>query len=207
MTKQVIALVGDLINSRKISSRIEFDDSLLAVLEARNQLNPSILSPYTLIGDEIQAVYSNADFLFVDCIKILSTIYPERMRFSFGVGNLIKPINRDQAIEMDGPAFYSARDGVNELKKSEELFIVKGETLLFEKLINSMLFYISHSMKKWGGNRLQILSILLEEKSVKEISSKLDVSYQAIYKSVDVGALDLIKDIFQETAITINRSV
>lgn len=207
MTNNVIALVGDLIGSREIISRIDFDNTLLEILKIRNELNPRILSPYTLIGDEIQAVYSNADYLFIDCIKILSRIYPERMRFSFGVGNLIKPINPKQAIEMDGPAFYFARDGVNQLKKSEELFVINGENLLNENFINSTLNYISHSMKKWGENRLRIFSMLLEEKSPTEISLQLDISYQAIYKSIDAGALESIRDIFREIANLMNRSI
>ena len=56
MTGQIIALVGDLVRSRDIPHRADFDALLLDTMQARSTINPDILSPYTLIGDEIQAV-------------------------------------------------------------------------------------------------------------------------------------------------------
>ena len=119
LSRKLIALVGDIVASREMSERIAFDERLLSTLGERSDLNPNVVSRYTLIGDDVQAVFSGASSLFSDAVSILSDIHPVRMRFSYGVGTLVKPINPEQAIEMDGPAFYRARDGVNQLKATD----------------------------------------------------------------------------------------
>ncbi|MDH5505851.1 MAG: SatD family protein [Anaerolineae bacterium] len=205
MVDKVIALVGDLINSRNIPQRIEFDDRLLKKMKELNKINSSILSPYTLIGDEIQAVFMNADNIFKDCVNILTTIYPERMRFSFGIGTLIKPINRVQATEMDGPAFYFARDGVNELKKNRHLINVVGQEADKFELLQQSLYLVSENMKKWNKVRLQTISRLLDNFQVKEIAQELAISEQAVYKTIKSGYLEIIINLLQESRDTINR--
>lgn len=207
MTEKVIALVGDLVGSRDIVNRVVFDEALLATMRERGQLNPTILSPYTLIGDEIQAVYASADYIFKDCAAILAAIHPEKMRFSFGVGDLVKPINPERATEMDGPAFHLARDGVDELKLGQRLLCVTGDNIPALELTRQSLFLVSHNMMKWNKTRLRTLSSLLDGHSVKEIAQVLRLSEQAIYKTIDAGALEIIINLFQEAASNINRSL
>lgn len=203
----VIALVGDLVNSRVIPNRIKFDNLLLDKMRQRSKKNLNILSPYTMIGDEIQAVYKSADRMFDDCIQILEAIYPEKMRFSFGVGKLIKPINPNQATEMDGPAFYDARDGINELKKRGFMFNISGGSIPSLELTKQSIFYISHTMVKWNKIRFQVFSLLLNGLSVKEIAPQVERSSRAVYKTIDAGALEIIKKIFTEIEENINGSL
>jgi hypothetical protein len=204
---KTIALIGDIVASRRISKRTIFDEMLLDTLNRLNRQNPNILSPYTLIGDEIQAVFSSADFLFHDTISILATIHPEKMRFSFGVGTLVTPINPEQAIEMDGPAFHNARDGVEELKKVGYLFNIVGEDIPNLNLLRQTLFLLSHNMDRWKRTRLQALAMLQKDLSVKEIAAKLHISDKAVYKTIDVGALDIVIALFGEVQDALNASI
>ena len=104
MTDSVIVVIGDIVSSRKIMDRVAFDNGLLRTLEELNARNADILSPYTLtIGDEIQAVFGRADSLFHDAVSILAAIHPEKMRFSWGLGRLTKPITPN------GPLGWMAR--------------------------------------------------------------------------------------------------
>ena len=207
MSQNIIALVGDLVASRKIPQRETFDGELLNTLAACSQQNPDILSPYTLIGDEIQAVYCQADHIFVDAFRILATIYPQQMRFSFGIGTLIKPINPERATEMDGPAFYAARDGVNLLKESGYLLTIQAETLPSLPLMQSSLTYLSHHVQKWTHNRTIITAHLLQNVEIKEIAAELNISVQAVYKNIQAGALDTVLDMLTATTDQINRSM
>lgn len=200
----VIALVGDLVKSREIPNRVTFDKRLLEKMRHRSKKNHNILSPYTLIGDEIQAVYKRAEMIFEDCMNILEEIYPERMRFSFGVGELIKPINPTHAIEMDGPAFYCARDGINELKKSGYIFNICGRSIPSLEISKQSLFYISHTIGSWNKTRFQVLPLLFDGISVKEIAPKIGKSRRTVYKTIDAGALKIIIKIFKEIEVNIN---
>lgn len=200
-----IALVGDLVNSRKIPERIAFDEALLNKLRLLSKDNSEIASPYTLIGDEIQAVYTNSNFIFRDAVEILAEIHPRRMRFAFGVGELIKPINKQQAIEMDGPAFYLARDGINELKNNRKIFNLNGNDLEELKLLKEILFYISHNLLTWNLTRLNTLKLRQRGLEVKEIAEELGRAENTIYKTIETGMLDTVESIFKQISKIITR--
>jgi len=207
LTDKRIALVADIVASRRIDERIAFDDRLVRCLTDLSDHNPHILSPYTLIGDEVQAVFSGAASLFRDAVAILSTIHPVKMRFSYGVGTLIKPINPEQAIEMDGPAFYRARDGVNALKETGHLFTVVGDDVPQVGLAREALSLVSHEMKAWNANRLRTLALRQENVPVKKIADELGISDKAVYKTIDAGALEVIMRVFEEIKGAVDTGV
>jgi len=207
MEKRMIALIGDVVSSRKILDRIDFDARLLKHIKGLGEKNETILSPYTLIGDEIQAVYERADWLFHDAVSILAEIYPQKMRFSYGIGSLVKPINPDRAIEMDGPAFHNARDGITEIKKEGYLLDIVGENDPNLKLTRSTLFFLSFHMKKWNKTRFQTLALLLEGLTIKQIALRLGLEENTIYKTRKDGALELVIDLIREIQVNINQSL
>jgi len=207
LTEKRVALVADIVGPRKIQEGITFDGRLVKCLKDLSNRNPHILSPYTLIGDEIQAVFSGGNLLFRDAASILSTIHPVKMRFSYGVGTLIKPINPEQAVEMDGPAFYRARDGVNLLKETGYLFTVVGEDVPRVDLVREALNLVSHEMEEWNENRLRTLAMRQEGVAVKEIADELGISDKAVYKTIDAGALDVIMRVFDEIESAVETSL
>jgi predicted DNA-binding protein YlxM (UPF0122 family) len=208
MNKKVIVLIGDLVSSRKINERIIFDKKLTDKLSDLNKSNSNILSPYTLtIGDEIQAVFEKADKIFNDAIAILTAIIPERMRFSIGIGKLIKPINPKQAIGMDGPAFYYARDGIDQIKKTGYLFNINGDEIPGVELLQQNLFLISEIMNKWNSTKLRIFLKVMNNIPVKEIAQDLDISVQAVYKAIRSGSHEIIADIFKKIEIQLNLNI
>ena len=102
----MIALIGDIIESKKIQKRAEAQKKLLLQFNKINSISKTLASPYTItLGDEFQALYKKADDLFRDIWRIALLLHPERIRFSIGVGELSTKINKKQSIGMDGPAF------------------------------------------------------------------------------------------------------
>ena len=207
MARNIIALIGDVVASREISDRVAFDDTLVNTMRRLNEQDPYILSPYTLIGDEIQAVFNRADSLFCDTVSILAAIHPAKMRFSFGIGTLVKPINPQQAIEMDGPAFHNARDGVEALKESGYLFNIVGGDIPTIRLLRQALCLVSHNMGKWNKTRLRTLEMMLRALPVKEIAATLKISDKAIYKTISAGALEVVLQLLDEVQGILNESV
>ncbi|MCJ7626449.1 MAG: SatD family protein [Anaerolineaceae bacterium] len=206
MTQKVVVLIGDVVGSRKIHERDAFDNILSETLDILNCQNPHILSPYTItIGDEIQAVFSRADDLLSDVISIMAAIHPQKMRFSFGIGTLINPVNPIRAIGMDGPAFHDARDGIMALKKTTNLLAIDGVDIPRIHLLRQMLFLISHRMRKWHKTRFQVMAMLQRGTPVKEIAALLDVSDQAVYKNIQTGALEVINELFIEIEAILNE--
>ncbi len=210
MAKSLV-LIADIEASRGIEkeAREQLQQKLQDTLDDINKRD-GILSPYTItLGDEFQAVYTDADRLFVHLIKILMELHPAVVRFSMGIGSIDTPINKEQAIGMDGPAFHEARKGIEILKESGFLFNIRIEeednpTL---KMMNGTLTLIGQQMRGWNKKRLQILYMLKEGHDYKSITKKLDISRPAFYKNKEVGLLDVIDEISNSMAEIINQKL
>lgn len=203
-----IVLIGDIVSSRKIAKREEAQKKLQRYFNLLNQRHKTLISPFTItLGDEFQALYKNSSDIFRDIWEILMVLYPVKVRFSIGIGELSTPVNKKQSIGMDGPAFYNARKGLIELKKTSCLINIITDTNLTDELAKHSLFLISQLAGKWKPTRLKILVMLYEGKSVKEISGKLKISDKAVYKNIDSGSLNLISAITNEIANKLNSLI
>ena len=202
-------LIGDIVSSRQITDRALIQDRLAATLEElNNRQDPDLASPYTItLGDEFQAVFNRADTLFCDAVAILLALHPEQVRFSFGIGAIETPINPNRAIGMDGPAFYNARKGIEELKATPYLFNIAGMDASQATLVKQSLRLISHNLCKWNRNRLQVMAMLCEGLPAKEIGDRVPISNTAVYKTIDAGALQIIIQLFAEVTKLINESL
>jgi hypothetical protein len=202
-----IVLIGDLIESRKLSNRgrAATQKDLKTVLGQINRDASGILSPWTItLGDEFQAVYQSAGSLFTHLWTIMAAIHPVYARFSVSAGAITTPINRKQAIGMDGPAFHAARDGVNILKKDEGLLRVNIQNPEIERLMNASLMLVSKEMLGWNSNRFHILQKLGQGEEVSRIAADMGLSEVAVYKNRKAGALDVILELTASLSTMIN---
>ena len=203
-----IVLIADLIGSRNIQERGALQITLGKTLERLNRRNPDVVSPYTLtLGDEFQVVLKRANHLFHDITSLLAAIHPQLARFSIAVGDISTPLNPKQAIGMDGPAFYLARDELEALKKGHGLFKISGISPDCRQLVNLSLNLIAHDVRKWKHTRIQVLDRLYAHIPVSEIAQALQLSEKTIYKTIDVGELEQVMETFKEAERLINQAV
>jgi hypothetical protein len=201
-----LVLIGDLVASRHSPDRKGLQNRLKALLTQLNEQPPKPVSPYTLtLGDEFQVVFNKADRLFVDILGIMQNLHPEQVRFSLGLGEIVTELNPDHAMGMDGPAFYRARDGINKLKQSGDLFHLEGLPENWAPLAEGTLRLLSQRIKKWEANRLAILHGLLLDQSVKTIAEGLGVSEQAVYKNIHSGGLEAVIQVLSALADNLNN--
>ncbi|PVV05813.1 MAG: hypothetical protein B6D77_17860 [gamma proteobacterium symbiont of Ctena orbiculata] len=201
-----LVLIGDLVASRHSPDRKGLQHRLNALLKTLNERTPRPVSPYTLtLGDEFQAVFDQAERVFIDIIQIMVALHPDQVRFSLGLGEIATDLNPDQAMGMDGPAFYRARDGINRLKDSGDLFHLDGAPENWVPLAEGTLRLLSQRMQKWETNRLAILHGLLIGHSVKAIAESLHVSEQAVYKNIRSGGLEVVIQVLSALAELLNN--
>lgn len=211
----VIAVIGDLIASRELPKRGEVQRLLRESLASVSERNSAIVSPYTItLGDEFQAVYCNATGLFLDLFTILRSLYPARARFSLGVGPLATPINPQQALGMDGPAFHRSRIAIDTLKKQFSskarpgMFVTTAEGARQKlHLANLSLLLVSHICSRWKWNRLRTAELLMMSWPVDRIAEELNISQQAVYKAISAGAIDHVIDVLRETERVLELSM
>lgn len=185
-----LVLIADIVDSRNLEARGQVQKQLTRVLNNINRRGAPIASPYTLtLGDEFQAVFSSADRIFEDMVWINHVLHPVHVRFSYGVGEITTAINTKQALGMDGPAFYAAREGLERLKGSDTLATVAGLAGPVAALIDASVRVLANGMAGWRANRFAILRDLMCGDEVKRIAARLEISEVAVYKNIDAGDL------------------
>lgn len=207
-----LVLIADIKSSREVEGkeREKLQQKLEDTLDELNEKGEGVVSPYTVtLGDEFQAVFGKADAVFVHILKIMAAMHPVEVRFSLSVGEISTPINTEQAIGMDGPAFHKAREGIDNLKESGFLLRVSTEDDedLTLKIINNSLQLLSKQIRSWNKKRIVILYMLKEGYHYKEIIEKLDISQTAFYKNKDAGLLDVIDELSDNMAEVINKQL
>lgn len=200
----VLVVIGDLIDSRRAPDRSALQARFIEATRRCNVGNAELRSPYTVtLGDEFQVVLGGARHLFCDLTRLTAellgapdpvTAEPSstNIRYSIAVGKLTTPINPSQAIAMDGPAFYAARLGIEQLKQSRATFLVSGLGEALDELCNGLLSLVSHEMERWQRRRHWILVERMRRAEVTAIAERLGVSPAAVYKNLTRGGVDLV---------------
>jgi len=115
-----VAVIGDLVGSRSSGDRAEVQRGLVAALEAVNTMVPPLQPLAPTIGDEFQGVFADLpSALRATLLVRLSLAEGLDTRCGVGAGTLRVVGRSDFGLSQDGPAWWAAREAVNEAKRRE----------------------------------------------------------------------------------------
>ena len=119
---QYYAIIGDIKRSKKNENRCEIQEKLKKILDNVNSIYNNDISAKFLItlGDEFQGLLEITAPILEIIKYIQREIYPIKLRFGVGIGNVSTLINHEAAIGADGPAFYAAREMIEFLREQEK---------------------------------------------------------------------------------------
>jgi hypothetical protein len=193
-----IILIADIVKSKEIVDRNQFQSELKRELDAITSSSKDILSPYTItLGDEFQAVYKEGGGLLRDIFRILTRVYPVRIRFAVSMGDISTQVNEAASLGMDGPGFYAAREGMTHLKKLDYSVVqFYGDLLPEIELMNTSLRLCFSVISDWKENTLRIFNALLNDEPVRAIAPDLNISERGVYKTMNTHHLRNYVDYF-----------
>ena len=198
-----IALIGDIIESKKIQDRAQVQQHLLQLMKELNQQYQNYLvSPFTVTtGDEFQALFSPNSYIFQIIDQISVAFTPYEIRFGIGVGDMITEINKEQSIGSDGPAYWLAREAINHIHDKNDYGINHISVFLANEevswTVNAMLAACSFIQSKWTEVQYDVLKQLLAENiydetfSHKEIARLLGITPSAFNKRIKASGLKI----------------
>lgn len=117
-----IAIIGDIKGSKEIKNRGWIQEKLNTVLNHVNETYYADISAKFVItlGDEFQGLLKSKEHL-LDIVKYIQReMYPVRLRFGIGLGEISTNIFYEAAIGADGPAYYAARKMIEQLREQEK---------------------------------------------------------------------------------------
>lgn len=190
-----LVLIGDIVASKAIRNRSQFQSQFETVLEqASQQYRPILISPLTLtIGDEFQAVLGGTANLFQLIAFVEQQMSSVAFRFGFGLGAIVTEINTQRAIGMDGPAFHFARQAVELARKEEKSYYFACEDTHLQERLNILLSWIDLTIKRWSDQRKGIFYFYRQKMKQRTIAEKMNLSQPAVSQNINDKSLILVE--------------
>jgi len=191
-----IALIGDIIGSRKISDRRTVQDILRILLDRINRDYQGCIACDFMItdGDEFRGLLKNP-YSLIDIIEDLrKAMHPVRIRFAAGVGEVPAGLQRE-AYAMDGPAFHAARRAMEDIKKGEKSYQNRagGISIAAEdrlpgfdgRLANALLSACALIESRWTRSQREKIYALSSGATQREAAKILGISQPSVQKALE----------------------
>jgi hypothetical protein len=200
-----IALIGDMINSRKLNNRMEVQNRLQTLLSDINGMYSEDIESNFLItlGDEFQGLLKSPNHILSIIDYLQFKLHPIKIRFGIGIGTITTKINKSMALGADGPAYHYARDMINQIKTIENSKLSGSNNIMFYsdnqsnifKLINTNLQLCTLIENTWTEKQRVLLEkILLENKNQTEAAKELHITQSSVQRRLKAsGYFDYIR--------------
>ncbi|HLR21753.1 MAG TPA: SatD family protein [Tissierellaceae bacterium] len=201
-TQKLLAIIGDIIDSKNIKNRSKVQNKLNKVLEKINKdYKEYIISQWTItLGDEFQVLIKPNIEIFKMLDYISYKMDPVNIRFGLGLGEIYTDIQYERSIGSDGPAYWNAREAINLIHQnnyygnSKISFKSENEN---DEILNNLIYYTDWMRENWTRTQREILYILLEDDiydenfKQKPLVEKIGVSKSSISRRVSSSGIQL----------------
>ena len=188
-----LAIIGDIIDSKKIKNRAEVQSTMIKTFQEVNQeCSGLIVSKFTLtIGDEFQALLKPARDVW-QLLDLLAVRISAPFRLGLGYGEIRTQIDPDQSLGADGEAFWRARDAIQTVHvqnwngRCHVLF--KGGHAKQDTLLNSLILAAETIKAQWTHSQAELFGALMKadiyhvDFNQKSIAEELGLSESALSK-------------------------
>ena len=190
-----IAILGDIVGSKKIKDRKAVQEKLSAVLEDINQAyGDEIASRFMItLGDEFQGLLGTGTHTLEIVEKIERRMHPTGIRFGIGVGGITTDINPNLPLGADGPAYYNARKMIDEIKAAEKkkmesklnMKIAIQDYTDISELINTVLSLNTVLKAKWTERQRETIDMYLKCNGTQsDVAQKLGIHQSNVQKAL-----------------------
>ena len=198
-----VILMADVVDSTKLSSKefmSQFDVLVEKINSAREE---NIISPLTItLGDEFQGVIDN----FENGIKIIFELeetivrlnYDFKLRYVLLEGQIDTKINPDIAYRMLGSGLTDARRELEDLKKSQNRFLIKLDNTEKELYINKAFSIYQNFVDSWKEKDRPLVKEFLDTGDYKLVAKKVGLDPSSVWrrkKSLNIAEYTAIKEL------------
>ena len=191
-----VAVIGDMKDSRHLENRKEVQVRLQGILDRLNEkYKDEIVSRFLItLGDEFQGLLSSGKYILDMVNEIRMEMYPVRLRFGIGFGQITTDIRTEMALGADGPGYYRAREAVELLKEREkknrsvlaELCLKMDETHRDKEILLNTVFDLMYVVE--SGWTEVIWDMLLHGDGQQNTACRLDITQSTVQKTLAAGS-------------------
>ena len=187
MKQKFYVLLGDVIQSRQIDNRDDFQKIIEETCKNINTMYAEgIYADFKILKgiDEIGGVLSSMSNIYKIITKILDDIYPNSIRFALVFDYIDTALETRNVTKMDGVAFHKASKMIRELKMSKLMFDMSVEDEMLDMSITGQINLIFLFKKNWSATQYNIVREYEKTKKQSEVAKKLRISQQAVSKNL-----------------------
>lgn len=192
------AVIGDIVSSKSLKERTKIQKKLENCLMMLNEKYEDVMIKKLSItlGDEFQALFSDGKYLLEIIHRIELEIYPVKLRFGIGIGNIEFDYgNLDSPYQSDGSVWWNARRAIEkvEAKKSKNkieyisnIYIISNDEV-FNNRINIILDMCYSIKSTWKEKQIELISYTIGKYGFKgdfiykDVASYFGQSISTIY--------------------------
>ena len=186
-----VALIGDIVESRRTSDRQALHDRVSAVLARVNAAHPVVDPAVITLGDEFQGVYATLGEALTAAFHIRAGLRPHDVRFGLGRGD-IQALDSERGIH-DGPAYWAARDAIVEAERLAGKAALRGTRTAYRSpegepalvtAVNAALTALDHILGSLSPVSWRILGGRLEGLTQQNIAAREGITPSAVSQRV-----------------------
>ena len=194
------AVIGDIKDSRHLENRKEVQVHLQEILDRLNEkYKDHIVSKFLItLGDEFQGLLRSGEHILDMVNEIRMEMYPVRLRFGIGFGQITTDIKSEMALGADGPGYYRAREAVELLKEREkknrpvlaELCLRLDEKAQEKEVLLNTVFDLMYVVESGWTERQRetIWDMLLYGDGQQNTARRLSISQPTVQKALAAGS-------------------
>lgn len=191
------AVIGNIIESKNIADRFKIDEKLEKVLDEINKKYSSdIALNFTITAEnEFQGLLSDSIRILelIDRVKIV--MEPVDIRFGIGIGEIDGKIESRLSSNVDGPAFWNAKEALNEIHNDDDygkarILMMSDENKKIAKIMNENLRLCDYIESRWRETQKEVVEISILNFGYdltvkqKDLAEMLNLSTQALNQRV-----------------------
>lgn len=191
-----LAIIGDLVGSRSLNppERSLVQKRFQKVLNRVNESFKDQIASLFLItaGDETQGILYRSDYCYEIIRKIQIELTPIQIVFGLGYGPLTTELG-EFAVGADGPAFYLARQALDESKAERRAY---GKSILREvrfhsdqprrdRIIDALFLALAVIKSHWTEKQTKILNLLEQGENPSEVARLLKIPLSNVSRTID----------------------
>ncbi len=189
-------IMGDLVDSRNLKNRGEVQETLDRILEQINRDYKSDLSSRFMIsqGDEFQGLLENGAHIMEILNLVQAELFPVKVRFGIGLGEVWTSIDKERSVHVDGPAYYCARDAIDGIKAGEKKngapktnigVCAQGVSPLSFRMLNTTLSLMHLVRENWTGRQLEtVQNYRRNGEKQQDCAASLGISQSAVNQTL-----------------------
>ena len=198
-TSLQVAVIGDLVGSRRHPSRAAAQEQLIAALDVANAEVSAVQPLAPTVGDEFQGVYADVATAARAALVVRLALGGDLdTRCGIGIGSLEIVGSSDYGLTQDGPAWWAARDAIVEAKRREGGQTKRLRTWLEVHepgdsddtpeidvpLVNAFLLCRDDLVSRFDARQRRLVLGLLRGRTQKDLAAEEGISASAVSQSL-----------------------